>query len=201
MNSPSTERASTSGEPDRLKFLPSADDPASAFGRWEHRQAPEPRGTAARRPYLIPIVAGAGIFLVVHLIDAVLASTGMHAESTYIDDLILGIIVAVLAFVIQRQHELELRRQRRCAAVIDQMNHHIRNALQVIVGRANLGLNSHAELGQITTAVERIDWALREILPHSLGTVRGADPQSRAAQRKDPARVGGGSSSERKTRD
>jgi uncharacterized membrane protein YccC len=128
--------------------------------------------------YLVTILAGVGIFAAVYLIDALLAATGMHAETTSIDDVLLGLIVAGLVFVLQWQNERELRRQQRCAAVIAEMNHHIRNALQVIVTRANLSLNSHLELTQITAAVERIDWSLREILPHSLGTPEPFNPES-----------------------
>jgi hypothetical protein len=47
---------------------------------------------------------------------------------------------------------------------IELMNHHVRNALQVIVDSAYL--HGHAQqLDEIQMSVKRIDWALREILP------------------------------------
>src|SRR5262249_47723203 len=46
---------------------------------------------------------------------------------------------------------------------IELMNHHVRNALNVIVLSTNV--HSHGELLEgIQTSVSRIDWALREIL-------------------------------------
>jgi hypothetical protein len=63
------------------------------------------------------------------------------------------------------------------------MNHHIRNALQVIVARASLDQQAKPELRQIDDAVARIDWALREILPRSTADepVPRLEPQKREA--------------------
>ncbi|HVZ18276.1 MAG TPA: hypothetical protein VG897_14235 [Terriglobales bacterium] len=116
------------------------------------------------RKYISAACAGVVIAVLVYLIDALLAHLGLHAESTYVDDALLGIAVAVLVFLLQWQHERELRRQRQMIAVIELMNHHIRNALQVIVYRANLD-NNAGEFEDITNAVDRIDHALSEILP------------------------------------
>ena len=46
---------------------------------------------------------------------------------------------------------------------IDEMNHHIRNALQVI--SFNSQATGEAKLAEIDQAVERIHWAISEILP------------------------------------
>lgn len=123
-----------------------------------------------RRRYLVVLLAGVGMFFAVYLVDALLAVFRLHAEQTSLDDVLLGCVAAVLVFFLLRHHEWELRRQRQSAAVIEQMNHHIRNALQVIAARSNLGIRSDGELQQITAAIERIDWALREILPRSIRT-------------------------------
>lgn len=48
--------------------------------------------------------------------------------------------------------------------VVDQMNHHIRNALQVISFSAHTA-STESELSEIKNAVTRIQWAVREILP------------------------------------
>ena len=117
----------------------------------------------------IPALCGVAMMVAVDLVDRWLATLGLHAETTRIDDILLGLVAAVLVFLIQRQQERELHRQRQSAAVIEQMNHHIRNALQVIVARASLDHEATPELRQIDDAVARIDWALREILPHSNG--------------------------------
>jgi hypothetical protein len=109
------------------------------------------------------------MMVAVDLVDRWFVSVGLHAETTRIDDVLLGLVAAALVLLIQRQQDRELRRQRQSAAVIEQMNHHIRNALQVIVSRASLDHEAKPELQQINEAVARIDWALREILPSSAG--------------------------------
>lgn len=134
------------------------------------------------RRQVVTLLVGVGMFVAVYVIDLWLAAQGLHAESTWIDDVLLGVIAAAMAFVLQKYQERELRRQRQSAAVIDQMNHHIRNALQVIVARASLDRRDTPELEQINEAVARIDWALREILPHSGDGLLPAAPQS-----KDPS--------------
>lgn len=121
------------------------------------------------RRFAIVVLSGLAMCLAVDLVDRLLASHGLHAEVTRFDDLLPGLVAAVLVFIILRLQERELRRQRQSAVVIGQMNHHIRNALQVIVTRASLDHQSKPELLQIHDAVARIDWALREILPHSVG--------------------------------
>ena len=118
-----------------------------------------------RRKFAISLLAGLGTFLAVYLIDVALAHAGIHAETTRLDDGLLGLMVAALVFILERQRELDVRRRQQSAAVIDEMNHHIRNALQIIVTRANLSIHDIPELSQLTNAVDRIDWALREILP------------------------------------
>jgi hypothetical protein len=115
----------------------------------------------------IPALSGLAMMVAVDLVDRWFVAVGLHAETTRIDDLLLGLVAAALVFLIQRQQDRELRRQRQSAAVIEQMNHHIRNALQVIVARASLDHEAKPELQQINEAVARIDWALREILPRS----------------------------------
>jgi hypothetical protein len=44
------------------------------------------------------------------------------------------------------------------------MNHHIRNALQVIT-YASAAQNQNDSVDMIRSSVERIEWALREVLP------------------------------------
>lgn len=124
------------------------------------------------------VLAGLGMFLTVHLVDALLSAMGLHAEATYLDDLLLGILAALLVFFLQWRHRLEMRRHEQCAAAIDEINHHIRNALQVIALRTSLDSRSREELTEIRDASARIEWVLRELVP-SLAT---HDPEAEAAQ-------------------
>jgi signal transduction histidine kinase len=136
-------------------------------------------GCATLNKYVLALLAGLGMFGAVYLADAGLASHGLHAETTYLDDALLGCLSALLVFFLQQHHERELRRQRQFAAVVEQMNHHIRNALQVIVYQTALDPKFSEELQGIHGAVQRIDWALREILPSAV-TADGGEPAATA---------------------
>lgn len=117
------------------------------------------------RKYVLALLAALGMFVVVLLVDRLLVTMSLHAEATYLDDFLLAAVTAVLVLVLQFHHERELARQRQSALVIEQMNHHIRNALQVIVYRMDPKGRDSQELSDIRDSVDRIDWALREILP------------------------------------
>jgi hypothetical protein len=75
-----------------------------------------------------------------------------------------GIAAGLLYFQITR-----IERERRAATqerlrTIAEMNHHIRNALQVIA-YASTATDQTQSVELISQSVERIEWALREVLP------------------------------------
>ncbi len=77
--------------------------------------------------------------------------------------LIVGCLVAKLAQINRERHRLTIARMQ----VIAEMNHHIRNALAPI--SLSLDATEDQELVRvISEGVERIDWALREILPREV---------------------------------
>lgn len=86
---------------------------------------------------------------------------GLHGSERIVDDLLGGILTGTLVFLYERRR-LRLLTER--LQVIVLMNHHIRNALQPIVGVAYESERiAHSKL--IEECVGHIDWALREILP------------------------------------
>jgi hypothetical protein len=117
--------------------------------------------------YLHSALAGLGMFGAVYLVEHVLTTMGLQASGTIMDDLLLGLFAAIGLFFLLRHLDIsrELRRRQQYAVIISELNHHIRNALQVILSRADLAIHSLPELEDIIQAVNRIDWALREILP------------------------------------
>jgi two-component sensor histidine kinase len=145
------------------------------------KQTAGPAGLSALGHFLksnlATLLAGLGMFLTVHLVDALLSAMGLHAEATYLDDVLLGVLAALLVFFLQWRHRLELRRHERCAAAIEEINHHIRNALQVIALRTSLDARSRDELIEIREASARIEWVLRELVP-SLATHHHEDAES-----------------------
>jgi high-affinity nickel permease len=81
-----------------------------------------------------------------------------------ISDLLIGLVAGILAFILGLHHA---QRDRFVAArlrIIREMNHHIRNALQVITFHARSSGNEN-EIRVMQEAADRITWALREVLP------------------------------------
>jgi hypothetical protein len=82
-----------------------------------------------------------------------------------VSDALAALLAGVLFYKIldagRRRRKLILQR----LESIDQMNHHIRNALQVISFTIHANQEHAKEVANIDRAVNRIQWALREILP------------------------------------
>ena len=105
------------------------------------------------------------IFAAVYWINAWLAHHGLRRDATLLDNFLLSGLVLALGIAQQLRHERQLERHRQLMAVIADMNHHTRNALQVIVSRSALSIADSEAIGDIQQAVRRIDWCLREVLP------------------------------------
>ena len=106
-----------------------------------------------------------------HFVDVRLHRDGVPARDLILlSNLLVGLVAGTLVYVLsirerQRRSFVECRLH-----VIAEMNHPIRNALQVITFYSRKG--EKQDVG-IVEAVERIQWALREVLPQlpeSLGT-------------------------------
>src|SRR5258706_8945825 len=76
-------------------------------------------------------------------------------------DLIAGLIAGAAFFLYALKRRRDVTRR---LETIDEMNHHIRNALQVIANSQYLP-DQHKALEAIDVAVQRIEWALQEVLP------------------------------------
>jgi signal transduction histidine kinase len=87
-----------------------------------------------------------------------------RAAAFEFSDALGAVIAGALSFRVL-QYERQRRRQiRQRLETIGNMNHHIRNALQVISGTAYSAADKE-QLMAIRESVRRIEWALREILP------------------------------------
>jgi hypothetical protein len=84
---------------------------------------------------------------------------------------ILGILAAKLLHGAYRSRQHALARLR----VIAEVNHHVRNALEVISLSAYITRDEEA-IRRIMEGVNRIDWALREILPRESFPRSASDP-------------------------
>jgi hypothetical protein len=119
------------------------------------------------------VISGLLVGVTVFLVDGgmeylLLASGSSQAGTLLISDAFAGTVAAVFAtygFFLQHQREAELRQR---VERIVEMNHHVRNALQVIA-YWSLADRDRKDVELIRQAVDRIEWALREILPRGLG--------------------------------
>lgn len=116
-------------------------------------------------PALRAALYGALVLLFLVLTNEVQNHYVLAESQRVVDDSCGGIIAGLLIYRIERNRTRYLNEKLK---TIEMMNHHVRNALQVIVD--SVYLHGHKEqLAEIQNSVKRIDWALREILPgHTL---------------------------------
>ena len=126
------------------------------------------------------VVAGLGFILDYFLGQVGLSRSGMLVISNGLTGLFAGGLVYQLAREEKASRELVRARMK----TIAELNHHIRNALQVIRflgGQQRPGLDA-MQLQLINDAVDRIEWALREVLPrYPLDIVDTRKPQEHAS--------------------
>ena len=122
--------------------------------------------TASRRKQrLVASGIGAFVFGSAMLLDRVLVRRGRpRTQISAISNGIMGFITGW--FVMRTMDQVSERRENVAARLrtIADMNHHIRNALQTIQFSA-YSTKDQQTIAEISEAVERIQWALREVLP------------------------------------
>lgn len=102
---------------------------------------------------------GFGLFILGAVLETVVHK-GDSAITGYLDDLIMGIVAGLVVFAYEQRRSRELRQK---LAMISAMNHHVRNALQTI---SYVPYTEQAkQMLLIQQSVNRIQWALKEILP------------------------------------
>jgi hypothetical protein len=100
------------------------------------------------------------LFLLGALMEGVLNQRGLSSKSIYVDDLVLGALAGLVVFAYEHRRSKDMAQK---LAVISAMNHHVRNALQTI---SYVPYTEQAkQIMLIQDSVNRIQWALREILP------------------------------------
>lgn len=112
------------------------------------------------------------------LADELSLRYGLGEWQRVVDDFCGAIIAGLLVYRHEYSRSKYLSEKLK---TIELMNHHVRNALQVIVD--SVYLHGHTkQLHEIENSVKRINWALREILP---GRVldQYSDPQSSGDQK------------------
>jgi len=108
------------------------------------------------------VLAGVVVLAISVVLDFLLL-VGHESTRTLVElsDLFAATLIATLFFIYGRIRQQQLLQRMQ---IIAEMNHHIRNALQVIASSSYMG-DRDKELAVLRDAVKRVDWALREILP------------------------------------
>lgn len=119
----------------------------------------ESRG-AEFRMAVIALLAGFAVFALLVIADQVSMHYGLEESQRVLDDLCGGLVAAFLVF---RYERFRLRQLTQQLQTIAAMNHHVRNALQVVMYSASVP--DEEQLNRIRSAVQRIEWALQEVLP------------------------------------
>lgn len=112
---------------------------------------------------VVIVVAGLG-----YLLDRVLSQEGVpRSEMLLLSDSITGIVAGTFFFNLARHERSQRQLMYERMKTIAELNHHIRNALQVIkFCEAVPGQPPEARPVQmIKESAQRIEWALRELLP------------------------------------
>jgi hypothetical protein len=107
-------------------------------------------------------IAWGALFLLVGVGgDFIATRFGLERDLLFVNDIVSASFVVFIIITYERRRRERIRER---LEVIQLMNHHVRNALQVIA----LSPHSHERdesVAMIRESVARIEWALREILP------------------------------------
>ncbi len=120
-----------------------------------------------RHEVVVALAVAAGVFACTMALDWFLLRQERWRPLSMagVSNLILSVITFVLVWRLVRYSQQQRREVMRRLEVIDEMNHHIRNALQVIAFNVRPTTRNDWEMIEMKQAVERIHWSLREILP------------------------------------
>ena len=119
-----------------------------------------PKVPSLLRRISFSFLLGFGLFVLGAGLQGILQQRSITRTSIYLDDLVLGVLAGLMAFAYEHRRSRELRQK---LAVVSAMNHHVRNALQTI---SYVPYTEQAkQMLLIQQSVNRIQWALQEILP------------------------------------
>jgi hypothetical protein len=123
-----------------------------------------PESLTKHTSLLLSWVFGLLVFTVGILLDLLLIDAGLtRSQTLIISNLITGLISGCALSLFLRDQLRRRAEEMRKIHVLEEMNHHIRNALQVVVFHCYaMGSGSSDDLRR---AVDRIQWSLTDVLP------------------------------------
>jgi hypothetical protein len=119
--------------------------------------------------------------------DRLLARDGVtRTDILFVSNGLTGLVAGFLFYNLALKERLRRDLFRERLRTIAEMNHHIRNALQVITYATATKHDESVEL--IRSSVERIEWALREVLPGHVAVP--AEPPQEQKDTREQVRAG-----------
>ena len=119
--------------------------------------------------------------------DRLLARDGVTRTGILLtSNALTGIVAGFLFYSLTNVERLRRNALRERLRTIAEMNHHIRNSLQVITYATATQKNTES-MELIRSSVERIEWALREVLP---GHIEAPAAPPEHAEERDVLRAG-----------
>jgi hypothetical protein len=124
------------------------------------------------------------------VMDRILVKEGLpRLDLMILSNSLTGLFAGWLFYQVAREAKASRELVRARMHTIAELNHHIRNALQVIKflgGQQRSGLDA-MQLQLINDSVNRIEWALREVLPRYPQDAEHAVDQAQTAKAVGPA--------------
>jgi hypothetical protein len=128
----------------------------------------------SRRGGLLSLLAAVIVSLIGVVLDRLLLKEGLpRLDMLIFSNGLTGLFAGGLFYQMAREAKASRALVEERMKTIAELNHHIRNALQVIkfLGGQRSGLDA-VQLQLINDSADRIEWALREVLPrYSVGAV------------------------------
>ena len=140
----------------------------------QHRTCEQPFSgdcvSSSRYPVKLASVLIAVVITLVGIgLDRLLAVEGVsRVDIRVLSNALIGLVAGAFLYVYSRKEEKIRALLQSRMAIVAEMNHHIRNALQVICYYAYRESDQRV-VQMIRDSVNRIDWALREVLPNFAG--------------------------------
>src|SRR5215472_6001707 len=122
----------------------------------------------SRHGWLLFLAMAAAVAVIGFLLDHVLVKEGLPGiDMLIISNSITGLFAAGMLYQVVREERAKQELVQARMKTIAELNHHIRNALQVIKfwGAQQRPSLDAMQLQLINDSVDRIEWALREVLP------------------------------------
>jgi hypothetical protein len=137
------------------------------------------RPPGGARWMLVPLLVTVVVAAVGVLFDRVLLREGVTRNDLLVlSNSLTGIVCGALFWQARRREQERRDFVNRRLKTISGMNHHIRNALQVIAFHVARENAEDKTVKQAKDAVDRIQWALREVLPETLDKPAQSPPEA-----------------------